>query len=249
MGQGAEGITRRQIQGLSSPPFYSWYHLSFGLPFLNMAGHKVFCDGPASLVSLIVILQLLWWGPRWNLWERPRQMIRWKLMVMSIGHAMFWSSPTCSSLFLPSSWWVLICDVPHFRAHQLAPPSFSPPDGESLFVTCHILKLTNPLLPLPPLQQVSPRLWCAMFQSSPTHSSLFLLFSKWVLIYNVPHFKAHQPAPPSFPPLVSESPFMMCHISKLTNPLLLPPLQSVSPCLWWCHVLKLTNSLLPLPPL
>ncbi len=99
MCQAAEGITRRQIWGLSSPPFYSWYHLSFGLPFSNMAGHKVFCDGPASLVSLIIILQLLQWEPRWNLQERPRQTIRWKSMATSVRHATFRSSPTHSSLF------------------------------------------------------------------------------------------------------------------------------------------------------
>src|SRR5258708_8402216 len=88
------------------------------------------------------------------------------------------SSPTRSSLFLPSSKCVLICDVPHFEAHQPAPPSSSPPACESSFVTCHVLKLTNssssppafqsffvichPLqlltlpLPLPPLPFYSP---------------------------------------------------------------------------------------------
>src|SRR5258708_6725849 len=47
-----------------------------------------------------------------------------------LQRAMFLSSPTRSSLFLPSS--------------------------ESSFATCHVSELTNPLLPLPPLQQVSP---------------------------------------------------------------------------------------------
>src|SRR5216684_1013238 len=42
---------------------------------------------------------------------------------------MFPSSPTHFSLFLPSS--------------------------EYSFVTCHVSKLTNPLLPLPPIQEVS----------------------------------------------------------------------------------------------
>src|SRR5260370_5820946 len=35
--------------------------------------------------------------------------------------------------------------------------SSSPPLCDSLFVTCHVSKLTSPLLPLPPLQMVSPR--------------------------------------------------------------------------------------------
>src|SRR5260370_16679233 len=95
--------------------------------------------------------------------------------------------------------------VPHFKAHQPTPPSSSPPASESSLVMCHASKLTNPFLPLPPLQLVSPHLCCAAFQSSPTCSSLFL-------------------------PLASESSLVICHASKLTNPLLpLPPLQLVSP--------------------
>ncbi len=69
-----------------------------------------------------------------------------------------------------------------FEAHQLTPPSSSPPVGESLFIMRHALKLTKLLLPLPPFQLVSPHLWCAMFWSSPTHSSLFIPSSCWVLI-------------------------------------------------------------------
>src|SRR5216684_1131944 len=112
---------------------------------------------------------------------------------------MLQSSPTRSSLFLPSNWCVLICVVPRFKAHQPAPPSSSPPASESSLVTCHASKLTNPflplpplqlvspcfvschiskltnlLLPLPPLQQVSPRLRYATLRSSLTCSSLFL---------------------------------------------------------------------------
>src|SRR5260370_4388332 len=68
----------------------------------------------------------------------------------------------------------------------------------------HVSKLTNGLLPYPPLLLVSPRLQCATFLSSPTRSSLFL---------------------PS-----SESSLAMFHISELTNPLLpLSPLHQVSP--------------------
>src|SRR5713226_9987556 len=68
---------------------------------------------------------------------------------------MFPGSPTCPSLFLPSSQRVLVCDIPHFQAHKPAPPPPSPPVGES-FVTCHIFKLMNALLPLPLFQWVSP---------------------------------------------------------------------------------------------
>src|SRR5216684_3108476 len=57
------------------------------------------------------------------------------------------SSPSHSSLFLPSSRLVLVYDMPCFEAHQAAPPSSSPPVGESSLVTCHVLKLTNPLPP------------------------------------------------------------------------------------------------------
>src|SRR5216684_187983 len=122
--------------------------------------------------------------------------------------------------------------MPCFEAHQPIPPSSSPPVGESSFVSCHVSKLTNLLLPLPPLQLVSPRLCRATFQSSPTRSSLFLPSNWCVLVCIVPRFKAHQPTPPSSSPPASESSLVTCHASKLTNPLLpLPPLQLVSPCL------------------
>src|SRR5713226_407012 len=99
---------------------------------------------------------------------------------------------------------MLVCDVPRFQAHQPAPPSSSPPASECSFVTCHVSKLTNSLLPLPPLQEVSPRLCRATFSSSPPRS-------------------------PSSSPPGSESSFVTCRVSKLTNPLLpLPPLQDVS---------------------
>src|SRR5229473_3020585 len=84
--------------------------------------------------------------------------------------------------------------------------SLSCPPASEPSMTCHVSKLMNGLLPLPPLLLVSPHLPRATFLSSPTHSSLFL---------------------PS-----SESSFATCHVSELTNPLLpLPPLQEVSPCL------------------
>src|SRR5260370_29815508 len=107
---------------------------------------------------------------------------------------MFLGSPTCPSLFLPSSWRVLVCDIPHFQAHECPPPSSSllvgeslfsdalcfqahqpaplsssPPESEPSFVTCHVPKLTNPLLPLPPLHLVSP---CV--SRAPTQSPRFL---------------------------------------------------------------------------
>ena len=94
--------------------------------------------------------------------------------------------------------------APCFQAHQPAPPSSSPPGSESLFVTCHVSQLTNLFLPVPPLQSVSPHLWCAIFPSSPTHSSLFL--------------------PPG-----SEFSFAMCHVCKLTSTFLhFPTIQFVS---------------------
>src|SRR5260370_434693 len=96
--------------------------------------------------------------------------------------------------------------MPRFQAHQSAPPSFSPPASESSFVMCQVSKLTNLLLPHPPLQFVT------------AHC-------------NMPCFQARQPTPPSSSPPVSESLFVTCHVSKLTNPLLpLHPLQFVSPC-------------------
>src|SRR5260370_21878438 len=116
------------------------------------------------------------------------------------------------------------------RSPQPVPPSSSPPIGESSFVLCRVSKLTNLLLPLPPLQQVSPCLRCATLRSSLTCSSLFLPSNWCVLICVMPCFKAHQPAPPSSSPPASESSLVTCHASKLTNPFLpLPPLLLVSP--------------------
>src|SRR5258708_1211861 len=132
-----------------------------------------------------------------------------------------------SFLFLPSSKWVLVCDVLHFRTHQPAPPSSSSPASESLFtmccrcptdlsssplvsessVMCHVSRLMNTLFPLSPLQQV-------------------------ILVCDVPCFQAHERAHPSSSPSVSESSFVTCHVSKLTNALLpFPSLHSVIPCL------------------
>src|SRR5258708_40246921 len=86
------------------------------------------------------------------------------------------------------------------KPNQPTPPSSSPPASESLLVTCHASKLTNPFLPLPPLQLVSPHLCRAPLQSSPTYSSLFLPSSLSVLICDLPCFAAHQPTPPSSAP-------------------------------------------------
>src|SRR5229473_1965562 len=88
--------------------------------------------------------------------------------------------------------------------------SHSLPSSESSFAMGHISKLTNSLLPLPPLQQ-------AASESS---------------FCDVPCFRAHQPIPPSSSPPGCESSFVTCHVSRLTNTLLpLPPLQDVSLCL------------------
>src|SRR5258708_4781269 len=69
---------------------------------------------------------------------------------------------------------VLVLKVRELDAPHGAPPSSSPPGSECSFVTCHVSKLTKPLLPLPPLQPVSARLRPATFPSSPSRSSLFL---------------------------------------------------------------------------
>src|SRR5258707_9898455 len=107
---------------------------------------------------------------------------------------MFLSSPTHSSLSCPPA--SEPSDVPCFQAHKWTPLSFSPPVGESSFATCHVSelsnallplspiqqvsphfamchvsRLTNPFLPLPPLQKVSPHFQHATFPSSPTRSS------------------------------------------------------------------------------
>src|SRR5258708_110007 len=110
------------------------------------------------------------------------------------------------------------------RSSQPVPPSSSPPVGESSFVSCRISKLTNLLLPLPPLQQVSPHLRFATLRSSLTHSSLFLPSTLSVLICVLPHFKAHQPAPLSSSPPAIQYSFVSCHVSTLPNLFLSRPL-------------------------
>src|SRR5258708_5432805 len=104
---------------------------------------------------------------------------------------MFPSSPTC---FLPSTCSVF-CTIPCFHTHQPPPsptppfpylPTFlphhpppppPPPPLADPSPTCHISKLSNPLLPLPPLLLVS-LLQHATFPGSPTPSSLFLPSSR-----------------------------------------------------------------------
>src|SRR5258707_14375219 len=98
------------------------------------------------------------------------------------------------------------CNVPRFQAHQPISPSSSPPESESSFPTCHVSELTNPLLPLPPLQDVSPRFHRATFPSSPTLSFLYLLPT---LIAMVPAYSLSQPhlphlLYPSLPPSPTE---------------------------------------------
>src|SRR5260370_3634121 len=97
---------------------------------------------------------------------------------------MFLSSPTCSSLFLPSS--------------------------ESSFPTCHISELTNLLLPLPPLQQVSPLF--AMCHISELTNPLLPLSP-------LQQVSAHQPTPPSSSPPASESLFcnLLCFCTVETD--------------------------------
>src|SRR5258707_1389042 len=95
--------------------------------------------------------------------------------------------------------------MPCFQAHKCTPPFSFPPFSESLFVTCHVSKLMNMLLPLPPLQQVIPNWNNACFQNQKNTAS-------------------------SFSPQENDSSFVICHISELINALIpLLPLQSVSP--------------------
>src|SRR5258708_38747765 len=89
-------------------------------------------------------------------------------------------------------------DVPCFQAHEWTPPSSSPPVGESLFATCHVSELSNPLLPLPPLQSV--------------------------FVCTVPSFLAHQPTPPSSSPPSTASPSR--NLPHLRSHQLLPPSSS-----------------------
>src|SRR5258708_7820182 len=141
---------------------------------------------------------------------------------------MFSSSPTRSSLSCPP--FSGPSDVPCFQAHECTPPSSSPSVGESLFATCHVSQLSNPLLPLPPLHLASPLLPPPLVLASLSRSLLFLPPSSSLLLSDLPPFDAHHLSPPSASPPVSESSFMPPPILEPSNPLLpLPPLQLVSP--------------------
>src|SRR5229473_2011939 len=102
--------------------------------------------------------------------------------------------------------------MPHFQAHEHPPPS-SLSVSESSFVTCHVSKLTSPLLPLPPLQMVSPRFATCHI------SKLTNLFLPLPPLQKVnPHFQHSMfPSSPtcfsSFSPPGSDSSFSMFHIS------------------------------------
>ncbi len=179
------------------------------------------------------------------------------LFLPLVGESLFamFSVSKATSSFPPSSSppaseSSFVCNVPHFQTHWPTPPSFLPPVSESSFVTCHISKLTNPLLPSP--------------SSSPLASE-----SSFAVCHVS---QAHQHAFPSFCPLASEL-SVTCHVSKLMNGLLpLPPpllvhphlqhamflsspthsslfLPSSESSLAMCHVSELTNLLLPLSPL
>src|SRR5258707_3475814 len=75
------------------------------------------------------------------------------------------------------------CNVPHFRAHQPIPPSSSPPESESSFPACHVSKLTNLLLLFLPSRKRVLFLRRAMFPSSPTRPSPFLPSSNLLLFF------------------------------------------------------------------
>src|SRR5260370_16008802 len=84
---------------------------------------------------------------------------------------------------------------PTSHSRSPAPPSFSPPARECSFVTCHVSKLTNPLLPLPPLQEVSTPLPRATFASSPAPSSLLCPPSRSEHHTYVPRLHVHRLCP------------------------------------------------------
>src|SRR5260370_38404550 len=85
--------------------------------------------------------------------------------------------PSSSSLSVSES---SFSDALRFQAHQPAPLSSSPPESEPLFVTCHVSKLTNPLLPFfPP--------------------------SLGVFVFDMPCFHDHQPPPPPSSPPAGDS--------------------------------------------
>src|SRR5713226_7926644 len=91
----------------------------------------------------------------------------------------------------------------NWHCHCWCQPLFLPLVGESLFAMFSVSKATSSFPP---------------FSSPPASESSF--------VCNVPCFQTHWPTPHSFLPLVSESLFVMCHISKLTNLLLPPPSSS-----------------------
>jgi len=68
----------------------------------------------------------------------------WIQLARVPGTACASGSPTHSSLFLSCSWWVLICNVPHFKAHHPTLPSPSLPVSHPL--TSNLDICANPLL-------------------------------------------------------------------------------------------------------
>src|SRR5260370_523402 len=121
-------------------------------------------------------------------------------------------------------------DEPCFQAHEWTPPSSSPPLPDPFFPTSHLSSLSTPLPPLPSPPSLTARLSPTTLPFSRSPPSLSLPSLQSVLVCDLPRFQAPHLAPPSSSPPVSESSFVTCHVSKLTNSLLpLPPLQSVSP--------------------
>src|SRR5216684_4236373 len=92
------------------------------------------------------------------------------------------------------------------------------------FATCHISELTNPFLPLPPLQKANPHFQHAMFLSSPTCFSSSSPPGSESSFCDMPCFQAHQPAPPSSSPPASESPF--CNMPRFRARQPAPPSSS-----------------------
>src|SRR5258707_14411761 len=115
------------------------------------------------------------------------------------------------------------------------------------FATCHISELTNPFLPLPPLQKANPHFQHAMFPSSPTCFSSSSPPGSESSFCDVPCFRAHQPTPPSSSPPESDSSFCAT-LPFLPNHPTLPSLSS--PRSVSCFVLPFISkiSTTPFPP-
>src|SRR5260370_11549128 len=95
------------------------------------------------------------------------------------------------------------------------------------FATCHISELTNPFLPLSPLQKVNPHFQHAMFLSSPTCFSSSSPPGSESSFSDLPFFCAHHPAPP--PPSPPEHDFHFVDLPRFIPHPPAPPAASHPP--------------------